>query len=107
MLSAIRHGVCAYLLKPSSVSEISEALTKASNLIYEQRSKDLDYQKSSQFLYENTDTLKMHFFDKLLTQTMSLNQFASYSSSLGLKLEGPFFLLLLTNRPSIESCGTM
>lgn len=103
MLSAIRHGVCAYLLKPSSVSEISEALTKASNLIYEQRSKDLDYQKSSQFLYENTDTLKMHFFDKLLTQTMSLNQFASYSSSLGLKLEGPFFLLLLTNRPSIES----
>lgn len=103
MLNAIHHGVCAYLLKPSSIPEICEALNKASNNIYEQRRKDQDYQKNAQFLYENTDTLKMHFFERLLTQNMSLNQLASYVSSLNLKLEGPYYLLLLTAHPSMES----
>ncbi|MBT9776921.1 response regulator [Clostridium sp. MCC353] len=103
MLNAIRHGVCAYLLKPSSVSEICEALNRASAILYEQRQKDQDYQKNSQFLYENTDTLKMHFFDKLLTQNMSPARLASYASSLDLTLKGPFYLLLLTAHPSMES----
>lgn len=103
MLNAIHHGVCAYLLKPSSVSEITDALKKASHNLYEQRNKELNYQKSSQFLSENTDTLKMHFFDKLLTQNMSLNQLTSYTTSLGLKFNGPFYLLILTKHPSSHS----
>lgn len=100
MLNAIRNGVDDYLLKPIYAQQLKDTISKVIKSISAQRKSQEKSLASQRLLSNNLDTLRSVYVEDMLSGKLENKTIKEGLSSLSISLNGPRYMLMLSNKNS-------